>query len=331
MTLKVAIVGTGKVAHNYLAAIVQHKDIALSYYNRSRDKAEAIAQQYGGRAAGSLAELLADAPDTVLVLTNETTRHAVADELLTFRPKRLFFEKPLVAQNGQAAVSEEDFLLARTLLQKAQAAGTETAMVFNYRFFDQTIKARELIQAHNLGRPVHFTALVHYACWSHCIDLVLDFIGPAATITGLTAQQQGPCMGSENVANVTAAVRMQNDATGTIIGTCAIDFKLPLYELNFAFERGRITMRDLDGDLELIDYASGRHTVHALSRDISRWDQYRASFGKAINAYLASVRAGTPPPVPGVAGLRELQFEAALKRSIAQGKSVRLDTTFPIE
>jgi predicted dehydrogenase len=204
-------------------------------------------------------------------------------------------------------------------------------MVFNYRFFDQTIQARTLAAAYNLGRPVHFTALVHYACWSHCIDLILDFMGPAATITALAAQQAGPCMGSENVVNVTAAVRMQNDAIGTIIGTCALDFKLPLYELTLAFEHGRISMRDLDGDLELIDYTTGGHTVHALSRDISRWDQYRASFGKAINAYLASIRAGAPPPVPGAAGLRELQFEAALKRSIAQGKPVALDETFPID
>ncbi len=330
MPLKVAVVGTGKVAHNYLAAIVKHKDIALSYYNRSRDKADAIAQQYGGRVAPSLADLMADEPDTVLVLTNETTRYAVADELLNFHPKRLFFEKPLVAQQGQAAVSEEDFNLARELLQRAQAAGTETAMVFNYRFFDQTLKARALIQTHNLGRPVHFTALVHYACWSHCIDLILDFSGPAATITALATQQSGPCMGSENVSNVTAAVRMQNDAVGTIIGTCAIDFALPLYELTLAFERGRISMRDLDGDLELIDYTTGCHTVHALSRNISRWDQYRASFGKAINAYLDTVRTGAPPPVPGVAGLRELQFEAALKRSIAQGKPIVLEDTFPI-
>lgn len=330
MTLKVAIVGTGKVAHNYLAAIVKHKEINLSYYNRSRDKAEAIAQQYGGRVTGSLEELMADAPDTVLVLTNEITRYAVVDELLAFRPKRLFFEKPLVAQQGQAAVTEEDFFLARTLLQRAQTIGTETAMVFNYRFFDQTLRARELIAAHNLGRPVHFTALVHYACWSHCIDLVLDFIGPAATITALATQAQVTCMGTENVANVTAAVRMENDATGTIIGTCALDFKLPLYELTLAFERGRITMRDLDGDLELIDYTTGRHLGHALSRDVSRWDQYRASFGKAINAYLETVRTNAPPPVPGLAGLRELQFEAALKRSIAQGSAITLDTTFPL-
>ncbi len=330
MTLKVAIVGTGKVAHNYLPYIAPHKDIALSYYNRTRDKAEAVAQQYGGHVAGSLAELLADEPDTVLVLTRETERFAVISALLDLKPKRLFFEKPLVAQQGQANVVEEDFFQARELLQRAQAINTETAMVFNYRFFDQTIKARELIKTHNLGQPVHFTALVHYACWSHCIDLVLDFMGPAATITALATQAQGPCMGTEGVANVTAALRMQNDAVGTIIGTCTIDFKLPLYELTLAFERGRITMRDLDGDLELIDYTTGRHSGHALSRDVSRWDQYRASFGKAINAYLDAVRAGTPPPVPGIAGLRELQFEAALKRSIAQGSSVLLDTTFPI-
>jgi predicted dehydrogenase len=332
MTLKVAIVGTGKVtAQNYLPYLVQNKDVELSYYNRTAEKATAVAQQYGGRVAHSLAELMADEPDTVLVLTRENDRLVAANDLLAFQPKRLFFEKPLVAQHGQANVVEEDFIQAKALLQRAQANGTQTAMVFNYRFFDQTLRARELIKSHNLGCPLHFTGLVHYACWSHCIDLVLDFMGPAATIAALATQQRGPCMGSEDVANVTAALRMQNDATGTIIGTCAMDFKLPLYELTLAFERGRISMRDLDGDLEFVDYASGQHIVHALRRDVSRWDQYRASFGKAINAYLASIRSDAPPPVPGLAGLRELQFEAALKRSITSGQVVELDAAFPLD
>ena len=50
----------------------------------------------------------------------------------------------------------------------------------------------------------------------------------------------------------------------------------------------------------------------------------------SINAYLDSIRAGDPPPVPGLAGLRELQFEAAIKRSIAQGAPVVLDEVFPL-
>lgn len=331
MALKIAVVGTGKVAQNYLTAIVKRSDVALRYYNRTRAKAEATAAQFGGQVADSPAELLADDPDCVLVLTAETVRYQITQELLALGPRRLFFEKPLVAMAGQAAVSQDDFVKAHELLSRAQDAKISTAMVFNYRFFDQTQLARQLVEEHNLGKPLHFTALVHYACWSHCIDLLLWFMGEAATISALASPEAGPCMGSENVRNVSATVQLANGATGTIIGTCGIDFNLPLYELTLCFERGRLSMRDLDGDLELIDYATGRHTVHALSRNISRWDQYRASFGKAINAYLDSVEADQPPPVPGLAGLQELQFEAALKQSIAQGRPVAVATEFPIQ
>lgn len=331
MTLKIAVVGTGKVAQNYLTAIAKQEDITLGYYNRTRAKAEATAAQFGGRVVDSLAELMADDPDSVLVLTAETVRYQITQELLALHPRRLFFEKPLVAQQGQAAVTEDDFVKAHDLLSRAHNASVETAMVFNYRFFDQTQKARELIATHDLGKPVHFTALVHYACWSHCIDLLLWFMGEAATITALASPEAGPCMGSENVHNVSAAVQLANGVTGTMIGTCAIDFNLPLYELTLCFERGRISMRDLDGDLELVDYASNQHTVHALSRNVSRWDQYRASFGKAINAYLDSIRQEMPPPVPGLAGLQELQFEAALKRSIAEQRPIAIAEEFPIQ
>jgi predicted dehydrogenase len=250
--------------------------------------------------------------------------------LLTYHPPRIFFEKPLVAELGQAAVQERDFVRARDLWQRAEAGGTTTAMVFNYRFFDQTQKARALIAALELGAPVHFSGLVHYACWSHAIDLVLDFMGPAEMISALADRRAEPCMGSENVQNVSVAARMENEATGTLIGTCGIDFKLPLYELTLAFEHGRIHLRDLDGDLEVIDYCTRRHELHALPRDVSRWDQYRASFAKSVDAYLASIRAGTPPPVPGVSGVRELQFEAGIKRSLAQGRPVVLSEELPL-
>jgi predicted dehydrogenase len=279
----------------------------------------------------TLDELMAGNPDTILVLTKETTRAEATEQLLAYAPKRIFFEKPLVAELGQAAVREADFWRGRELWQRAEAGGTTTAMVFNYRFFDQTQKAHRLVAALELGEPVHFSGLVHYACWSHAIDLVLDFMGPVETISALADRRAGPCMGSENVQNVAVTARMVNDVTGTLIGTCGIDFKLPLYELTLAFRNGRIHMRDLDGDLEVIDYRTRRHELHALPRDVSRWDQYRASFGKSLDAYLASIRAGTPPPVPGVAGVRELQFEAGIKRSLAEGRPVALVEEFPLE
>ena len=76
------------------------------------------------------------------------------------------------------------------------------------------------------------------------------------------------------------------DATGTLIGTSMLDWTLPLLELTFNFEKGRIHIRDLDGDMEVLDHHSGRHETHAIARDRSRWDQYDASFVKSILAYL---------------------------------------------
>lgn len=329
--IHVAVVGVGRVAvQNYLPALVKHGDVRLSYYNRTPEKAIAAAKEFGGEAAATLDELMAGSPDTVLVLTKETNRAEVIDQLLPFAPKRLFFEKPLVAQRGQAAVQEEDFWRALELWQRAEAGGTVTAMVFNYRFFDQTQKARALIASLDLGAPVHFSGLVHYACWSHAIDLVLDFMGPVETISALADRRVGPCMGSEAVQNVSVTARLENEAIGTLIGTCGMDFALPLYELTLSFANGRIHMRDLDGDLEVIDYRTRRHELHALPRDVSRWDQYRASFGKSLDAYLASIRAGTAPPVPGVAGVRELQFEAGIKRSLAEGRPVNVANELPL-
>jgi predicted dehydrogenase len=330
MKLKIGLVGTGNVARrNYVPCLADEADVDLGYYSRTRSKAEAIAAEFGGQVFESAAALVDWEPDAVLVLTRETERLETATELLKLNPRRLFFEKPLVARHGQEDVREEDFFAARDLLQEAAVRQCETAMVFNYRFLDQSLRARELIAAREFGQVLNITGLVHYACWSHCIDLVHYFGDP---IVQLTALQSAQMRGARKAArDVTAAFRTAADATGTLIGTGALAWEFPLFELNFNFERGRIHFRDLDGDMEVLDGNSGQHEVHAMPRDRSRWDQYNASFAKSVLAYLESIRQGQPPPVPGAAGLQELQVEAAIKRSIAQNRPVDLAAELPLQ
>ena len=67
-----------------------------------------------------------------------------------------------------------------------------------------------------------------------------------------------------------------------------------------------------------------------LGANRSRWDQYAASFEKSLAAYLESVRMKRPAPVGGMEGVRELQLEAALRRSAATGRRVNLGREFPI-
>ena len=322
MSLKIALVGTGKVARsNYLPYLSKQADVSLSYFSRTLEKAEACAIEFGGRAVDSVEALLADAPDAVLVLTHETQRFDATKALLANKtpPNRLFFEKPLVAQNGQANVSEDDFIKARTLLQKAHALGCETAMVFNYRFFEQTQRALKILDERDFGRLTQATLLVNYACWSHCIDLLNLFGGRAREITGLAGDTL-----YQNAVDVSAAFRLENGATGTILGTSGTKFDHSLYELHFHFERGSLHFSDLDGPLETYDHAMRYKESLGLIGNHSRWDQNRASFEKSLAAYLESLRQGTPPPVPGLAGLEELQFEAALRRSIAEKRPVKV-------
>jgi predicted dehydrogenase len=331
MSLKIGILGTGRVAtSNYLPFLSRQEDVSLVYYTRTRAKAESCADEFGGRVVGSVEALLSAEPDAVLVLTRETQRYDAAMSLLEGRPRRFFFEKPLVAQAGQANVSEEDFYLARQLLQTAAAAGTETAMVFNYRFFDQTVRAREIVASRGWGKLVQASLWVHYACWSHCIDLLHLFGGPAAQVMALAGRRAEP-VGEQSGADLAAAFRLQNGATGTILGTSGGSFDLWLYEMLLRFEGGVLRFSDLDGPLEVLENGQRYAETYKLIGNHSRWDQYRASFEKSLAAYLDSIRADQPPPVPGLAGLQELQFEAALRRSIAEDRPVDVQSEFPLE
>ncbi len=288
MPIKIAIVGTGSVCRNsYLPVLTKVKDVTLAYFSRTRSKAEACALDFGGRVAGSIQELLADDPDTVLVLTDEIQRYETALTLLEGRPRRLFFEKPLVAQKGQAHVSEDDFFKARELLQRASVAGTATAMVFNYRFFDQTQRAQQIIRERSFGPLTQASLFVNYACWSHCIDLLHLFGGRASTITALAGQ-----VSFRDAVDVAASFRLENRASGTILGTSGSKFDFPLYEMIFNFERGSLRFSDLDGPLDVFDETTRYRESHALIGNHSRWDQYQASFQKSLEAYLEFDPAG---------------------------------------
>jgi len=328
--LKIAIVGTGNVATaSYLPYLAKMDDVTLGYYSRSQDKAAACAAQFGGQVFGTVEALMAWQPDTVLILTRETQRLAATQAILPFHPRRIFFEKPLVAANGQENVTEQDFFDAQKVIQAADAIGCETAMVFNYRFFEHSMLAKRIIEERGFGPLRNVSGLVHYACWSHSIDLVHFFGGPMNEISALQGQATH-AQGNFRAQDVTLAFRTQGDATGTLIGTTTLAWSFPLYELTFNFEHGRIRMQDLDGEMTVMDSRGLDVQSYRITADRSRWNQYHDSFRKSLEAYIATVRANQPPPVAGRFGLLELQVEAGIKRSIRMGKPVVLSEDFPI-
>jgi predicted dehydrogenase len=329
--MEIGIVGAGKVAqNNYLPSLLRHKDLSLTCYSRTPERAEAVGRNFGVRTARTLEELFERQPEAVFVLTREEQRFEATQSLLPFKPKRLFLEKPLVARGGQAHVVQQDFWDGKTLLLQAQEAGAEVAMVFNYRFFDQIQRAQRLIHERNFGEAIGVLALTHFACWSHCIDLILQFAGPVREISAQQGTQPYPFEAGE-VSDVAASFLMGRQVTGVLLGTSGINWNFPLFELTVNFEGGRIHFRDLDQNMEVLDYRHNVHEIFSPSRHGSRWTKYDESFEKSVDAYLASIRDGAPPPVPGLAGLLELQFEASLKKSIVERRPVIPPEEFPTD
>ncbi|HWA09073.1 MAG TPA: Gfo/Idh/MocA family oxidoreductase [Opitutaceae bacterium] len=329
--LRIAVIGTGGVAQrNYLPFLAAQPDVAIACWNRTAAKAKAAARVFGGEAFPTLAAMAAWKPTAALVLTAETCRHEVGAGLIAAGVPRVFFEKPLVAVHGQARVEEGDFFKGRDLLALAARRKCETAMVFNYRFFEQSLAAKEIARSRKFGRVIGVTAQVHYACWSHVIDLIHHFAGGLREITALSGpvERTGDRVGTAR--DVTAAFVTDDGAAGTIVGTAGMKWQHPLYELTFTFEQGRLHLRDLDGTLEILDGKRQLHETVSFVRDNSRWANYDESFRKALGAYLDSLRTRRPPPVPGIDGLRELQAEAALKRSIKERRPVELAREFPL-
>ena len=95
-------------------------------------------------------------------------------------------------------------------------------MVFNYRFFDQTLRMKQIVAERGFGKLIHASMFVNYACWSHCIDLLHLFGGKASQISALA--------GGTNTrmrVDVAGAFCLENGATGTILGTNGFNFIFP--------------------------------------------------------------------------------------------------------
>ena len=83
MSLKIGILGTGNIARgNYIPCLAAEEDVSLGYYTRTRAKAEAVAEEFGGEVFDSLASLVSWGPDSTLVLTGEMDRYDAATALL---------------------------------------------------------------------------------------------------------------------------------------------------------------------------------------------------------------------------------------------------------
>lgn len=138
--MKIAIIGTGEIAHTHAQAVQQLGHDLIAVQNLDLSLAEKFALKWKTQAVDSLERVLDMPVDVVHVCTPPGTHYSICNKILQ-AGKHLICEKPL-------ALNAED---ARELYELSSAQEVVAATNFNVRFNDACQKARQMIRSGQIG------------------------------------------------------------------------------------------------------------------------------------------------------------------------------------
>ena len=198
--VRLAIVGAGRIAGDYVAAVAQTEGVVLAAVvdvDGAAAQKLAAAGGLGGGGAYTSVEAMLDASDVdaALVSTPPATHAPICAQLMA-AGVAVLCEKPL-------CVTSDD---AEALVDAAERAGVTFGMATKFRFVDDVVKARELIDAGRIGDVLlyenAFTGHVDMSGrWNsdpalagggvlmdngtHSVDLIRHFLGPITRVHAL--------------------------------------------------------------------------------------------------------------------------------------------------
>jgi len=306
--LRVAVVGTGQWAAQHARIFSRRPDTELvAVVGRDPARTSARAAAYGSTPYTDIDQMLGVArPDLVTVcLPNEA--HFEPTLRLVRAGVPLLVEKPLVFDLKEADV----------LIQEAADRGLFFAINFNHRYAEPVLRAKAAIDRGSIDRPVFATwryggeatqgTSMHanlIETQGHGFDMLEHLVGP---IVSVMAQMTDATYG--DFSTVAIALEFESGAVGTMLGT---------YDSSYA---------DPDAPLVEINGTGGRILIHDIvrERDIQESDESRdfhVTFDRHVEAVVAALRAGDPPPVPATAGRRALRLALAAIESFETGRRV---------
>ena len=155
MTLKVAIVGCGKIADGHVEEIEKLPELAkvVAVCDLEELMAEQIAERYGLPAIYSdLDEFLEKERPDVVHVTTPPAAHLPLAKRAVDAGCHVFVEKPLAPTLPQA----------RDLVAHVEAAGKKLCVGWTHFFDPHVVEMRELLHAGELGDPVHVESFYGY-------------------------------------------------------------------------------------------------------------------------------------------------------------------------
>ncbi len=229
--IRFGLVGAGAIAQSYLQAFQNCSEVKLVAVSDTRlEAAQIMVTKVGGSAyASHIAMANAEKLDAVLVCTPPNTHPEVCRDFIE-RRVAILCEKPLC----------KDVASAREMILAARSAGVMMTMASKFRYVDDVVKARQLVNSGAIGDVVlienFFTSHVDMTKrWNsdpeisgggvlidngtHSVDVMRYFLGPLSEIHVVEGKR------SQNLA-VDETVHIFVRSTSGILGTVDLSWSI---------------------------------------------------------------------------------------------------------
>jgi myo-inositol 2-dehydrogenase/D-chiro-inositol 1-dehydrogenase len=322
--LKVAVVGAGVWGQQHARVFASRPDTELcAVAARHADRAGSRAAEWGIRSYTSVTEMIeAEQPDLVsLSLPNEDHFDATMEVIETGVP--LLAEKPLVFELAQA-----DELLAA-----AAQRDLFFAINFNHRYAEPVRRAHDAIAAGDLGQLTfaswrfggepgtgshRHANLIETQC--HGLDMLEHLCGPIASVMAQMTDTTG-----RGCSTVAVALEFAGGAVGTLLGSYDSSCAYPgTHYLEVNGTAGRVLVEDTVKRFTFSRAGEETRQVWEAGYFNDADRGFHATFDKHVDALLAALRAGAPPPVPASAARRALALAMAIISSFENGQRVQV-------
>lgn len=236
--IRFGMVGAGAIAQSYVQAFEDNKLAELVAVADVRtDAANALANAAGAKSYSNYEEMLKGSPiDAAIVCTPPVTHAEICIPLLD-KGVHVLCEKPLAIGSTEAA----------SMLAAAERSGNLFTMASKFRFVDDVLKAKSIVESGILGEIIllenTFTGYVDMTKrWNsnpsisgggvlidngtHSVDLLRFFLGPLAQVQVVEGKRTQKIDVEDTVSMF---MRTEDDVMGSIDLSWSINKQLPRY------------------------------------------------------------------------------------------------------
>lgn len=336
--IKVAVFGCGAIAERrHIPEYAANEQVELvAFADPIIERAEKMAETYGGKGYASYEELLANEEVDAVSVCTPNYLHASMAIAAANAGKHVLVEKPM------ACTAEE----GEQMIEAAKKNGVFLMVGHNQRLMPPHVKAKELLESGKLGKVLTFrTSFGHPGpeAWSvdgagswffrkeeaimgamgdlgvHKSDfiryLLNDEVSEVAGFISTLHKED-----TEVDDNATCILRMKSGAVGTLVASWT-QYKGGDNSTVLWCENGVMKIGTVNGDEVIVELTNG--TVETYKVGAMATNEKQVPSG-VIDAFVESIVTNTPPSISGEEGLKSLNVILAAFESQKTGQIIKL-------